>query len=195
MQEPTQKRRALVLSHIVFEDLGSFEPTLRARGFEIESLLAAEAPDPLDKAQTADLLIIMGGPMGVYEQDIHPFLSSEISAIRQRLASRKPTLGVCLGAQLMAAALGARVYPGANGKEIGWSPIHPAPGQPAPDWFAPLLAGNLQLLHWHGDTFDLPPATHHLASSALYPNQAFAIENFALALQFHHGAAFKAQCG
>jgi len=174
--------QALVLSHIAFEDLGSFEAILRQRGFAIESLLAA---DLLPRAQSCDLLVIMGGPMGVYEQDQHPFLAAEIAAIRQRLAARKPTLGVCLGAQLMAAALGARVYPGTNGKEIGWSTIQPAPGQTPPTWFTPLLADGLQLLHWHGDTFDLPAGALHLASSVRYSNQAFAIGNFALALQFH----------
>ncbi|MGD0097971.1 MAG: glutamine amidotransferase [Terracidiphilus sp.] len=185
MSADNKTRQALVLSHIVFEDLGTFEATLRARGFKIESVLAAEAPHPLDKAQTCDLLIVMGGPMGVYEQDKHPFLKDEIALIAERLAARKPALGVCLGAQLMAAALGARVYPGANGKEIGWSALQPAPGQPTPTWFAPLLADHLQVLHWHGDTFDLPAGVRHLASSALYANQAFAVDDFALALQFH----------
>lgn len=183
MPAEAKTRQALVLSHIAFEDLGSFETTLRTRGFEIESLLAAAAADLLPKAQSCDLLVIMGGPMGVYEQDQHPFLANEIAAIRQRIASRKPTLGVCLGAQLMAAALGARVYPGTNGKEIGWSAIQPV--QAIPAWFAPLVADGLQLLHWHGDTFDIPAGALHLASSNLYANQAFAIGNFALALQFH----------
>jgi GMP synthase (glutamine-hydrolysing) len=123
--------------------------------------------------------------MGVYEQQEHPFLTDEIALIRQRLAARKPTLGICLGAQLMAAALGARVYPGTNGKEIGWSTLQPAGDQAAPEWFAPLIAPSLQVLHWHGDTFDLPPNVRHLASSKLYANQAFAVEDFALALQFH----------
>jgi GMP synthase (glutamine-hydrolysing) len=178
-------RQALVLSHIVFEDLGLFEAPLRARGFEIESVLAAEASYPLKKAESCDLLVIMGGPMGVYEQQEHPFLTGEIALIRQRLAAHKPILGICLGAQLMAAALGARVYPGTNGKEIGWSTLQAPPNLDPPKWFAPLRADGLKVLHWHGDTFDLPPGVLHLASSNLYANQAFAVEDFALALQFH----------
>lgn len=178
-------RKALVLSHIEFEDLGTFEAPLRKRGFEIESVLAAKTGFPLPQAQDCDLLIVLGGPMGVYEQSEFPFIKDEISLIRQRLADRKPMLGVCLGAQLMAAALGARVYPGANGKEIGWSAIQAAPNFVPPRWFAPLVDDNLQVLHWHGDTFDLPRGALHLASSNLYQNQGFAVQNFALALQFH----------
>jgi len=180
-----QTRRALVLSHVAFEDLGTFEAPLRERGFEIESVLAATASFPLQQAESCELLIVMGGPIGVYDQQDYPFLKDEIALIGQRLAARKPILGVCLGAQLMAAALGARVYPGANGKEIGWFPLQSAVNLAPPEWFAPLLADNLQLLHWHGDTFDLPSGAVHLACSKLYANQAFAIENFALALQFH----------
>jgi GMP synthase (glutamine-hydrolysing) len=178
-------RRALVLSHVAFEDLGTLEAPLLERGFEIESVLGATAGFPLPQAESCDLLIVLGGPMGVYEQQAYPFLTDETTQIRQRLAARKPTLGICLGAQLMAAALGARVYPGANGKEIGWFPLQPVPIQAPPAWFAPLLADGLQLFHWHGDTFDLPLGVLPLASSELYANQAFAIDNFALALQFH----------
>jgi GMP synthase (glutamine-hydrolysing) len=185
MPEPKHTRQALVLSHIVFEDLGLFEAPLRARGFEIESVLAASASYPLQRAESCDLLVVMGGPMGVYEEQDYPFLTGEIALIRQRLASRKPILGICLGAQLMAAALGARVYPGTNGKEIGWSALQAASNLTPPKWFAPLLGEGLEVLHWHGDTFDLPPGVLHLASSRLYANQAFAVEDFALALQFH----------
>jgi len=185
MPELMQTRQALVLSHIDFEDLGTLEAPLRERGFEIESVLAAEARYPLQKAESCDLLVILGGPMGVYEQQDYPFLTHEIALIRQRLAGRKPILGVCLGAQLMAAALDARVYPGTQGKEIGWSGLLAPPNLAPPEWFAPLLAEDLKVLHWHGDTFDLPPGALHLASSELYANQAFAVEDFALALQFH----------
>lgn len=185
MSADRKTRQALALSHVAFEDLGAFEAPLRERGFAIESILGATASFPLPQAQSCDLLIVMGGPIGVYEEHDYPFLKDEIALIRQRLAARKPTLGVCLGAQLMAAALGARVYPGPNGKELGWFPLQPISDQAPPSWFAPLLADGLQLLHWHGDTFDLPAGVHHLASSKLYPNQAFAVGDFSLALQFH----------
>jgi GMP synthase (glutamine-hydrolysing) len=177
--------RALVLSHLAFEDLGSLEAPLRERGFEIESVVAATARFPLRQAGSCDLLVVLGGPIGVYDQQDYPFLKDEIACIAGRLAARKPILGICLGAQLMAAALGARVYPGQNGAEIGWFPIQAASGSNSPEWFSPLLASGLSLFHWHGDTFDLPPGALHLAKTERYANQAFAIGDYALALQFH----------
>ncbi len=183
MQIPT--RRALVLSHVAFEDLGSLEAPLLERGFQIESVLAAEARFPLPQAKSCDLLIVLGGPIGVYEQQDYPFLTDEIACIRERLAARKPILGICLGAQMMAAALGARVYPGGNGAEIGWFPLQAAPGSKTPAWFKPLLADGLSVFHWHGDTFDLPAGARHLAKTERYAHQAFSIEDLALGLQFH----------
>jgi GMP synthase (glutamine-hydrolysing) len=185
----TRALEAVVFSHLPFEDLGSLEPALERRGFAIRTIDVATARFPLADAERCDLLIVMGGPIGVYDSADYPFLTGEIESLRQRLAALKPTLGICLGAQLMAAALGARVYPGAHGAEIGWFPLLPPNAQPAPapasDWFAPLLAKGLYLFHWHGDTFDLPAGALHLAKTNLYENQAFAIENYALALQFH----------
>jgi GMP synthase (glutamine-hydrolysing) len=181
----TNARHALVLSHLAFEDLGSLEAPLRERGFTIESVVAATARFPLPQAETCDLLVVLGGPIGVYDQEDYPFLKDEIACIAERLAARKPVLGICLGAQLMAAALGARVYPGRNGAEIGWFPLETAADATPPEWFAPLLAPGLQLFHWHGDTFDLPTGALHLAKTERYANQAFAIGDFALGLQFH----------
>jgi GMP synthase (glutamine-hydrolysing) len=183
MQMPS--RHALVLSHVAFEDLGSLEAPLRELGFEIESVLAATARFPLPQAEACDLLVVLGGPIGVYDDQDYPFLVDEIACIRERLAARKPILGICLGAQLMAAALGARVYPGQHGAEIGWSPLYAAPNVLTPAWFAPLLAPVVFVFHWHGDTFDLPSGALYLAKSEMYENQAFAIGNFALGLQFH----------
>ena len=177
---------AVVFSHLPFEDLGSLEPALERRGFAIRTIDVATARFPLADADRCDLLIVMGGPIGVYDSADYPFLAGEIESLRQRLAARKPTLGICLGAQLMAAALGARVYPGAHAAEIGWFPLLPPYAQPVvPEWFAPLLTKDLHLFHWHGDTFDLPAGALRLAKTNLYENQAFAIENYALALQFH----------
>ena len=181
---PTPSHLALVLSHVAFEDLGSFAAPLAERGFHIETVDAATARHPLAKAESCDLLVIMGGPIAVYDQLNYPFLRDEIAWIGERLAARKPTLGICLGAQLMAAALGARVYPGPRGAEIGWAPLHPQDADP-PSWFAPLLAPGLSVFHWHGDTFDLPAGAVHLASTEAYANQAFALGDFALGLQFH----------
>lgn len=178
-------RQALVLSHVAFEDLGTLEAPLRQRGFEIESVIAASARFPLPEGDSCDLLVVMGGPIGVYDQQDYPFLKDEIALIARRLAARKPILGICLGAQMMAAALGAQVYPGKNGAEIGWFPLEAGANPAWPEWFAPLLEESLPVFHWHGDTFDLPPGALHLASSKLYSNQAFAIDNYGLALQFH----------
>jgi GMP synthase (glutamine-hydrolysing) len=181
-QKPLQ---AVVLSHLPFEDIGSLEPALVERGFAIRTVDVASAQFPVPETPQCDLLIIMGGPIGVYDAADYPFLTAEIESIRQRLAARKPTLGICLGAQLIAAALGARVYPGPHGSEIGWFPVLPANPESSPAWLAPLLAEDLRVLHWHGDTFDLPPGSQHLARTPLYENQAFAIGKTALALQFH----------
>lgn len=156
MKMPT--RHALVLSHVAFEDLGSLEAPLLERGFQIESVLAAEVRFPLPQAKSCDLLIVLGGPIGVYDQQDYPFLKDEITLIGQRLAAHKPILGICLGAQMMAAALGARVYPGSNGSEIGWFPLQAAPNSETPAWFAPLLAEGLSVFHWHGDTSICPLA-------------------------------------
>jgi GMP synthase (glutamine-hydrolysing) len=187
--------QTVVLSHVPFEDLGSLQPELERRRFAIETVHVPAASFPLPQAQHCDLLIVLGGPIGVCDTQDYPFLPAEIDCIRQRLAARRPILGICLGAQLMASALGARVYPGTAGPEIGWSPLQPANRQPASthsapsrlalNWFAPLLAPDLSVFHWHGDTFDLPDGARRLASTALYPNQAFALENYGLALQFH----------
>ncbi len=177
--------KAVVLSHLPFEDLGSLQPILEQRGFVIETVAVAIASFPLLQAERCDLLIVLGGPIGVYDSADYPFLTSEIDCLRNRLASRKPTLGICLGAQLMAAALGAQVYPGSRGPEIGWFPIHSPQNELPPAWFVPLLADGLHLFHWHGDTFDLPAGALRLARTELYENQAFALENYALALQFH----------
>jgi GMP synthase (glutamine-hydrolysing) len=174
---------ALALSHLPFEDLGTLEAELERRGFGIETVDVATTQFPLPQTMTCDLLVVLGGPIGVYDASDYPFLTAEIESIKQRLAAQKPVLGICLGAQLMAAALGARVYPGKRGAEIGWFPLLPA--EPSPDWFAPLLADGLRLFHWHGDTFDLPAGAHRWAATELYENQAFSFGNFALGLQFH----------
>lgn len=177
--------QAAVFTHLPFEDLGTLEPRLVERGFQIETIDVTTAHFPLPQAARCDLLVIMGGPIGVYEAAVYPFLTAELDCIRQRLAGQKPTLGICLGAQLMAAALGARVYPGGNGPEIGWSAIQSPAGAAPPPWFKPLLDSGVQVLHWHGDTFDKPSGTVNLACTQLYRNQAFSYEHFALGLQFH----------
>ena len=172
----------LAIRHVPIEDLGSFAPALRDRGLGVSYRDAAlddlRARDLVD----ADILIVLGGPIGVYETRDYPFLADEITTIERRLRLGRPVLGVCLGSQLMAKALGARVYKGRR-KEIGWSPLQlTTAGR-----LSPLreLGGRTAVLHWHGDTFDLPKHATLLASTKLYENQAFAWGERALALQFH----------
>jgi GMP synthase-like glutamine amidotransferase len=128
-----------------------------------------------------DLLVCLGGPIGAYEEAAYPFLRDELALIERRLAAARPTLGICLGAQLMARALGARIYP-APAKEIGWGEVRLSEaGQKGP---LRHFAG-VPVLHWHGDTFDLPKGAELLASTVLCANQAFAFGRYALAFQFH----------
>jgi len=174
-------KRAIALRHVAFEDLDGFAAPLARRGIEIAYCEAPTDDLGADTLLGADLLVVLGGPIGVYETRDYPFLGDEIALIERRLARNLPVLGLCLGAQLMAAALGARVYP-AGFKEIGWAPIMlSASGERAP--LAEL--DRRPVLHWHGDTFDLPAGAVHLASTARTANQAFAWERHGLALQFH----------
>lgn len=124
---------------------------------------------------------MLGGPIGVYEQDAYPFLKNELHLIARRHADRRPVLGICLGAQLIAQALGGHVHPG-HGKEIGWSKLSlTSAGQQSPLRHLRDVA----VLHWHGDTFTRPAEAELLASTAMYENQAFSIGQHILAMQFH----------
>ena len=176
---------AVAITHVPFEDLGSLGTVLAARGFIVQTLDACTANPETFATLNPDLLVVLGGPIGAYESDVYPFLKDEISLIGRRLRARLPTLGICLGAQLMTVALGGAVYPGKNGKEIGWAPIMAGTDAGSCPAIAELFAPGLEMLHWHGDTFDLPPGASHLAASAKYPNQAYAVGQYALALQFH----------
>lgn len=177
--------KALAIQHVSCEDLGLIEPELAALGVAVETVHAAQFDFARVGPTQYALVVVLGGPMGVYETERFSFLPAEIALVRARLAARRPTLGICLGAQIMAAALGTRVYAGTNGKEIGWAPIQPGedvkPGSP----MAQLLASGQNVFHWHGDTFDLPPGAHRLARTKAYPNQAFLLGDYALGLQFH----------
>jgi GMP synthase (glutamine-hydrolysing) len=175
-------KHAVVIRHLAFEDLGSLAPALEKNGYAIRYLEAGVDDLKALQQEKPDLLVVLGGPIGVYETAVYPFLDDEIAVLRERLQAGRPVIGICLGAQLMAAALGAKVYAG-HGKEIGWFPVMPA--SPDNNVLAPLFASGVEVLHWHGDTFDLPDGTTHLARSTLYPNQAFAVGKHALALQFH----------
>ena len=178
-------RTALVIIHVAFEDLGSLGIELTNAGFRAQVIDACTANLRAIDALDPELMVVLGGPVGVYEQDSYPFLEVEIELLRSRLGAKRPTLGICLGAQLMAAALGARVYPGNKGKELGWAPVHAGSNLGVPAWLAPVTRPELRVLHWHGDTFDLPAGATRVAETSRYANQGFALGNYALALQFH----------
>ncbi|GLK78997.1 glutamine amidotransferase [Methylopila turkensis] len=175
------RRLVRAIRHLHFEDLGSFAGPLRDGGFDIEYVDAASsdlgAVDPL----APDILVVLGGPIGVKDGALYPIVAQEIRLLQARLAADRPTLGVCLGAQLMAAALGAAVYPGRT-KEIGWGALDLTDAGAR----GPLAAlEGVAALHWHGDTFDLPQGCDLLASTPVCPAQAFARGPNVLGLQFH----------
>lgn len=174
---------ALAIRHVAFEDLGLLAPLLGDRGFVMTAADAATDLPQLD-ALAPDLLVVLGGPIGVYEEDAYPFLRDELRLIERRLAAGRPILGICLGAQLIARAMGARVYSGGR-KELGWGALTLTDAGAVSPLRHLLGDEGVHVLHWHGDTFDLPAGSTLLASSDLYPHQAFACGDGVLALQFH----------
>lgn len=176
-------RRTIAIRHVAFEDLGLWDAPLRAEGSSLRYLQAGVDDLRSCREERPDLLVVLGGPIGVYESDAYPFLAQELELIRERLASGLALLGICLGAQLIAAAAGARVYP-SGVKEIGFAPIE-LTGAGERSCLRKLAGCGYRVLHWHGDTFDLPPGAALLASTAAVRNQAFALGPRVLALQFH----------
>lgn len=180
---PASRLLAVAIRHVAFEDLGLFSAVLDREGWTVSYCEASTGDLSNPVIESADLLIILGGPIGAYEDDRYPFLKKELALLEQRLATDRPTLGVCLGGQLMARALGARVFPG-PAKEIGWGRVELTDEGRASS-LRPLAEENAEVLHWHGDTFDLPDNAVRLASTAAYENQAFAFGKSNLGLQFH----------
>lgn len=177
-------RTCFAIEHLAVEHPGTFRPALEACGYQVTSVPAASIGRHRERAEEAALLVVMGGPIGVYDAPDYPFLTAEIDLISGRLEAGRPVLGVCLGAQLMAAALGARVFPGTNGVELGWAPLRlTEAGEQHP--LADVAGGDFPVLHWHGDTFDMPQGATLLASSSRYAHQAFSVGGHGLALQFH----------
>lgn len=174
-------KRALIIRHVPREGVAGFREPIEAAGYGVDRI---DVTDPefasLDLCDH-DLLIMMGGPMGIYEQDQYPWISCQLRRLEKRLDADLPTLGVCFGAQMMAAAMGASVYAGPV-KEVGFHPVTVRADIPA----NPLrhLTG-VPVLHWHGDTFTLPDGVELLASSHIYRHQAFRRGQNLLALQFH----------
>ncbi|MFB0873709.1 MULTISPECIES: glutamine amidotransferase [unclassified Sphingobium] len=174
-------KRALIVRHVPREGAAGYLQPIEETGYHIDRVDVA-SPDFADvDLCSPDLLIMMGGPMGVYETDHHPWISLQIEKLAARLAADRPTLGVCLGSQMIAAALGAPVYPGGR-MELGFAPVRlNAAGAASP--LRHLDA--VPVLHWHSDTFDLPDGVELLASTDSYAHQAFRRGTNLLALQFH----------
>lgn len=173
---------ACILQHVACESAGAIGDALQRQGIA-QRVVRIFAGEPVPRELTDDALVVMGGPMGVYESDRYPHLLDELRLIEDALRRERPLVGVCLGSQLVAAALGARVYP-SGFKEIGWYPVDltdaaltdPVLGR-APRRFTAFV--------WHGDVFDLPRGAVHLASTEMTAHQAFRYGEDAYALLFH----------
>jgi GMP synthase (glutamine-hydrolysing) len=170
------------LQHVPFEGLGSIEGWAEDRGHTVH-VTRLWAGDPLPSPGAFDWLIVMGGPMSVHDEGAHPWLAREKRFLRASLDAGTRVLGICLGAQLLAEALGARVRP-ARAREIGWFPVTLTPEARGLGALAG-LPERWEVFHWHGEAFDLPRGGARLASSDACENQAFAYGSYALAFQFH----------
>ena len=177
------------IQHVPHEDMGFFETVLKEKKVPFRYVRIFErgpsggSPLSMVNLSKTSALVVMGGPMGVYESDRYPFLLEEIRLIQESLERKIPVLGICLGAQLLAGAAGGRVYPGPT-KEIGWFPVRMTRGA-SKDPLLGHLPSQSMAFHWHGDTFDLPKGSVLLASSAKYQHQAFRVGRNAWGLQFH----------
>lgn len=174
-------KTAVAIRHVHFEDLSSFEPILTAAGYRVHyydlDVHQLWTLDPL----LADLLIVLGGPVGVNDSAAYPFLAEERQILAARLAADRPTLGICLGAQQMARALGADVTPTGR-TEIGFAELTLTDAGRA----GPLRhLDGVPVLHWHGDSFAIPDGATHLAATPVCTNQAFALGRNILGVQFH----------
>jgi GMP synthase-like glutamine amidotransferase len=168
--------------HVPFEGLGSIEHWANRRGYGVRSIRAHQQ-DPWPVMEEVDWLIVMGGPMNIYEEKKYPWLAGEKQFIGNAIAAGKTVIGICLGAQLIADVLGSKVYAGQE-KEIGWFPVLKTKEAAKSKVFRD-FPSDVKAFHWHGDTFDLPPGSIRIAESAGCPNQAYIYEDRVLGLQFH----------
>jgi GMP synthase (glutamine-hydrolysing) len=174
-------KSALIIRHVPHEGVAGYRKPIEDAGYNVDRIDVTDPDFATLDLREPDLLIMMGGPMGVYEQDRHPWIACQLRRLKQRLEADRPTLGVCFGAQMMASALGAKVYLG-PAKEVGFHTVqvheHVAD--------SPLRhVREVPVLHWHGDTFTRPEGVELLASTSLYEHQAFRRGRTQLALQFH----------
>ncbi len=168
--------------HVAYEDIGSIREWAKQNNARLTATRFF-ANENLPILDDIDLLIVMGGPMNIYEEDKYPWLVAEKAFIRQALTSGKSTFGICLGSQLIADALGAHIYPNGE-KEIGWFPVKRSPDASATP-LGRIFPHQMDFFHWHGDTFDIPPDASLLASSEGCAYQAFQSGEWVLGLQFH----------
>ena len=176
---PSPLRRAVLLQHDLPVSPGALGPALTAAGFTLEHRFREVQPGDVD----AELVVVLGGFMGVYEADQHAYLREELALLETRLARGRPSLGICLGAQLLAAVAGSRVHADPHGMVIDVMPVRLTPEGRA----HPAFAGEgptLEVVHWHGDTFDPVPGATALAGSERQPHEAFALGS-ALGVLFH----------
>lgn len=172
--------RAHYFQHVAFEGLACIEPWLQQFGYEISGTQFFKAAH-LPEVAAIDFLVVLGGPMSVNDEHAFAWLSEEKKFIRDMVKAGKPVLGICLGAQLIASAMGARVFPN-TAKEIGWFPLEAVR---TVNHSAFQFPNETLVFHWHGETFDLPKGAIHLASSQGCENQAFQIDHNVIGLQFH----------
>jgi GMP synthase (glutamine-hydrolysing) len=178
-QEASMSKSALILRHLAFEDLGSFGPVLEEEGYRLNH--AEVGIDALPVSLGPDLVVVLGGPIGVNDTQAYPCMKTERDWLAPRLAARCPTLGICLGAQLMAAELGAKVAPMPR-KEIGFTALTLTEA----GINSPLRhLRDVPVLHWHGEAFEIPDGADSLAGTTASATQAFAMGATVLGLQFH----------
>ncbi len=175
-------KQVIALRHVAFEGLDGFEPVFRRHGYTVDYFDMCDGIHTVEDMRSADILVVLGGPISANDEARHPFLTSELKAIEQRLKENRPLMGICLGSQLIARAAGARVY-ASGAREIGFGNVTlTAAGEKSP--LAP-FAGDPVTLHWHGETFDLPDGAILLASSDQCENQAFSMGDAVIGFQFH----------
>jgi GMP synthase-like glutamine amidotransferase len=174
----------VVLQHVAPESAFAIEYALAQAGVDVDVRQVFAGDDVPAGIDQLDGLVIMGGPMSAVSDQGFPTRQAELALIGSAVRAGIPTLGVCLGAQLLAVAAGAAVYQGELGPEIGWSPVT-LTDDCDDDRLLGGLARSLTVLQWHGDTFDLPAGAVHLVVNSIYPNQAFRLHDAAWGLQFH----------
>lgn len=177
------EKRAHVIRHVAFEDLGILDEILKKHAYAIQYFEAGYDDLMVVYDLQPEMLIVLGGPIGVYDQIDYPFLQTETYILKNRIEKDLPTLGICLGAQLIASALNSKVFSGGK-KEIGWSGLK-LTEEGKNNYFKYLDGSLTSVLHWHGDTFNLPTGAKSQASTDIYDNQAFTYGRNILALQFH----------